>query len=227
MFSSGPAEDAAAAKRAGLEKGYGQLSGLYGQGREALTSNYTDALEPYQELYGKSMGGFDAYGDATGANGPEGLARAKQNFQAGPGYQFQMDQGIDALSRAGVARGQATGNTLQDAQKFGSGLASQEYGNYVSRLQPFLSGASGAATGIAGVKTGLGSGLNQSFMGQGQGAFNTQKGIGEADADAAMADYNASANLWNFGLNAAKTAASFIPGGGGGGSTRPRVGPFG
>jgi hypothetical protein len=32
-----------------------------------------------------------------------------------------------------------------------------------------------------------------------------------------MAPYQASQNLWNFGLNAAKTAASFIPGGGGGG----------
>lgn len=208
VFSSGPAEEAAAAKRAGLEKGYGDLSNLYGQGREALTTNYTDALQPYQQIYDKSQGGADAYGDATGANGPEGLARAKQNFQAGPGYQFQMDQGIDALSRAGVARGQATGNTLRDAQEFGSNLASTEYGNYVNRLQPFLSGASGAASGIAGVKTGLGSGLNQSFQGQGQGAYKTQAGIGEADADAAMADYNASANLWNFGLNAAKTAAS-------------------
>lgn len=212
LFSSKPAEEAAAAKEAAARAGYAQYGDLAGQGRNALTTNYTAALQPYQQLYDTARGGTNAYADATGASGPEGLARARANFQSSPGFDFQLDTGIDALARAGVARGQATGNTLQDAQKFGSGLASQEWGNYINRLQPFLGAGQNAASGIGNTYTGLGQGLAGSYGQQGQAAIGTQNAIGQAQSDAALAPYNASANLWNFGLNAAKTAASFIPG---------------
>jgi hypothetical protein len=41
-------------------------------------------------------------------------------------------------------------------------------------------------------------------------AYGTNVGIGNAQAAAALAPQQASQNLWNFGLNAAKTAAAFI-----------------
>lgn len=214
VFSGDSAKEAAAAKAAALQTGYNQFSDLAGQGRGALTTNYTAALQPYQELYAKGSRGYDAYADATGASGPEGLARAKANFQASPGFEFALNQALDANDRRAAGRGMlASGNTIDDTNRIATGYAMQDWGNYVDRLQPFLGQASGAAAGQAGLYSGLGEGLNRSYLGQGAQAYNTQAGIGDANADAAMADYNASANLWNFGLNAAKTAAGFLGGG--------------
>src|SRR5262245_16707354 len=207
IFGSSAAQEAAGAQRNALTQGYGQLSGLYDTGRNALTTNYTSALQPYQELYGKSSAGYDAYADASGANGPAGLARAQSNFQTSPGFNFQLNTGIDALTRAGNAKGVATGNVLREAQDYGSGLASQEWGNYVNRLAPFLSGAQASAGGLSGVFTGLGQQLGQSYFGQGQQALNTQKAVGDAAATAAMDQNRAGAQTWSTIGSAATLAA--------------------
>lgn len=217
MFTSKAADKAAAAKQAGLNAGYDQASGLYGQGRDAITTNYTEALQPYQDLYKQGNAGYGAYADATGANGQEGFGRAKANFQSSPGFDFQLNQGVDALSRAGVARGVATGNTLQDAQKFGTGLAQQDWGNYVSRLQPFMGATQNAAAGQAGVLTSEGNALNQSYGQQGNLGYQTQTGIGDAKATAAMDRNRASGQAWNAignvaGLAVGAAGAGMIPG---------------
>jgi hypothetical protein len=92
--------------------------------------------------------GARAYGDAVGANGTDGYARARTNFQTDPGYQFQMDQGQQALNRAHAAAGNLnSGNADADTLKFSQGLADQSYGNYVSRLAALLHGAGAATAG--------------------------------------------------------------------------------
>lgn len=216
IFSDQPAKDAAAARQFGLQKGYQDASGQYGQARDALTSNFTAAGKPFQTLFDQSQGGSNAYGDATGANGPEGQARARANFQSSPGFDFQLNTGIDALTRAGNAKGVATGNTLRDAQTYGSGLAQQDWGNYVNRLQPYLGAGQSAAGGIAGVDTGLGTGLANNYQGQGGLAFNTATGQGDAQASANLAKYNASGNMWGALFKGADIAAKAFGGGGGG-----------
>jgi hypothetical protein len=223
IFSSKPAEDAAQKRIAGLNAGYGQASDLYGQGRNALQSNFTAAAQPFQTLFNQSQGGSDAYGDATGANGPEGQARARANFQSSPGFDFQLNTGVDALSRAGAAKGVATGNVLRDAQTYGTGLAQQDWGNYVNRLQPYLGAGQGAAGGVANALTGLGSGLNANLTGQGGLGFQTQTGIGDANASADLAKYNASGNLWGALLGLGNLGAKF----GGFGSLGGGSGPGG
>jgi hypothetical protein len=225
VFSSGPQEEAARLRQAALEKGYQQYSDLTGQGRDALQTNYAAALQPYQGLQPTAQAGYGLYGDVTGAGGAAGQDRARALFQTDPGYEFTRDQGLDAINRTGVARGGAVGNTMADAGKYATGLASQQYGDWVSRLAPWLGQGQQTASGIAGINTGLGNQLAGSYGQQGQAALGTQQGIGQAQSDAALAPYNASANLWNFGLNAAKTAASFIPGGGGG-MQMPGRGPY-
>jgi len=204
IFSTGPAEQAAQDKIDMLKQGYSQLSDLYGQGRSTLTDYYTRALQPWQSLQGAAGGGYQAYADATGANGPEGMARARAQFQSSPGFDFQLNTGVDALARARAAAGGATGNTLQDALKYGTGLAQQDWGNYVSRLQPFLQQGDVVAGGIAGIDTGLGSNLATSMQNQGTAA-NTMFGqVGDTLAQKDLAAYNASGNLVNLGLNALK-----------------------
>jgi hypothetical protein len=207
LFSGDAARDAAAARTAGIQQGYGQLSGLYGQGREALTSSYDAGSQPLFSVFNQSQGGSQAYADATGANGPEGLARARTNFQSSPGFDFQLNRGVDALSRAGAAKGVATGNVLRDAQEFGTGLAQQDWGNYVSRLQPFLGQGTTTAQSIGQLGANRGNALLGSFQGQGGAANTAQTGIGDANASAALADYNASQNMWNALMQGGRLAA--------------------
>lgn len=58
------------------------------------------------------------------------------DFQADPGYQFRMQQGLQALQGSAAARGGLlSGAALKGIEQYGQGLASQEYGNAFNRFQ--------------------------------------------------------------------------------------------
>ena len=55
-------------------------------------------------------------------------------FQADPGYQFRMSEGMKALERSAAGRGLLqSGGTLKGIQQYGQNLASSEYENAFSR----------------------------------------------------------------------------------------------
>lgn len=198
------ADDAAQAKIAGLNAGYSQASDLFGTGRGALNTNYASALKPFQTTFDSATLGANAYGNALGLNGPGGSADATAAFRNNPGYGFAFDQGLQGIDRGAAARGMLTsGNTLNAEQQFGTGLADQTYQSYVKNLQPYLGQQLGAAGGIAGVNMGLGNSLNTSYGNQGNLAYNTQAGIGNANASADLANANSSnaflGNILNLG----------------------------
>jgi hypothetical protein len=198
IFSNNNAEQAARDRNAGLQQGYDALSSNYGQGRDAINAGANTATGYYKPLLDKYGAGTNAYGDATGANGTEGFARAKTNFQADPGYGFQMDQGLQALQRTHAAAGNLnSGNADADTLKFATGLADQSYGNYVTRLQPYFAAEGGAANGAANVATGQANALNQSYQGEGGAANSNFTGQGASTAAADMNNYNISQNMWN------------------------------
>jgi hypothetical protein len=196
IFGTGAQRTAANDQIAGINAGYDQLSGLYGQGRGALQQNYTAGLQPFMQNYGTASGGQNQLASLLGF-GPQGSGGIQQTLQNLPGYQFALQQGDENILRNQAATGQLnSGATNLDLQKFGQGLASQNYNNYVSQLQPFLGAANSAAGGIGGLYSGLGNNLNQSFTGQGNSAAGAQMGIGNANAGADLAGLNASGNIW-------------------------------
>ncbi|SFI84479.1 hypothetical protein [Albimonas pacifica] len=70
-----------------------------------------------------------------------------RGFEATPGYQFQLEQGQQAIDRSAAARGGLfSGATMKASQRFGQGLAAQEYNTYLNRLAA-LAGTGQAATG--------------------------------------------------------------------------------
>lgn len=216
IFSNDSAEKARDLANAGATKGYGDLSTLYGQGRDALTTNFGQAGDLYKNLITSYAPGAKAYGDAVGANGADGYTRAKTNFQTDPAYGFQMDQGLQGLQRTHAAAGNLnSGNADTDTLKFSQGLADQSYGNYVSRLAPYLSGEGSATAGAAGVNTGLGTALNSSFQGQGGAANTTATTIGNNDAGAELNKYKVGANMWNGLMGGANLLAGGMGGLGG------------
>lgn len=142
-----------------LQAGYNQAGNALTGGGNAANGYYDKAAGAYDPLaaLGQKYGaGTDLYLNSLGINGAGGNAAAVNAFQAGPGYQFSLDQGLNSIDRARNAAGMLSGgNTDRDAQNYGFGLANQEYGNWQNRLagliNPELSATSGAASGRAGV----------------------------------------------------------------------------
>lgn len=201
IFSNDDAEQAARDRNAGLQQGYNALSDLYGQGRNAITQGYDKASSYYAPLVASTTAGANAYGDASGANGTAGLQRAMDTFknsgQYGT-YGFSLDQGLQALNRTHAAAGNlSSGNADTDTLKFATGLANNTYGSYLSGLQPYLGANNSAVSGAAGVATGQGNALNQSYQGQGAAANANYTGQGASNAAADMNNYNISQNMWN------------------------------
>lgn len=138
-----------------------------------------------------AIGGFQPYVDAgnsavtmqsnaLGLNGAAGNEAATGAFQAGPGYQFAMDQGTQAALRGASAAGMLnSGNTLTALTGYGQGLANQEYGGWLDRLagqsQQGLQATTGQANGYSGLSSlyqgttddrlGLASAVTQGRMG--------------------------------------------------------------
>lgn len=67
-----------------------------------------------------------------------------------PSYKARFEGGQQALERSAAAKGMiGSGNVLQELQKYGQGMASQEFQNQYNRLVP-LTGATTGSPGAAG-----------------------------------------------------------------------------
>jgi hypothetical protein len=197
IFGTGDQQAAANAQIQGINQGYNQLSGLYGQGRGALQQNYTAGLQPYQQNYAQATAGTGAYGNAVGLGGPSGNNQAIAAFMNNPGYQFQLQQGNNAINAQAAATGyNNSGNQAIALSKFNQGLAGTGWQNYISNLSPYFNQANTAAGGIGGLYSGLGQGLNASYGNQGNAAYGAQTSIGNANANADLAGLTASGNEW-------------------------------
>lgn len=165
LFGGGAEAEAANKNRALYDayktEGTSNINAGYDTARSDL-EGARSAFAPLSSLAQKYGAGTDLYLDALGANGAAGNTRATGAFQAGPGYQFALDQGLQALNRRRAAGGMLdSGNADLDAIRFGTGLADQTYGDWLTRLSdlvnPELSATSGAASGQAGIQGGLAS----------------------------------------------------------------------
>jgi hypothetical protein len=173
-----------------------------------LRNAYGEAGRYWDPIYGGNLEGFLSYGDALGLGGPTGYERARTAFRTSPGYQYALDEGLNAVLRNASRLGNiGSGNTLTALQSRGQALADQEWGNYIARLAPYLAGAQTATAGRAGVTTDLGKQLNTNQLYKGGIGFQTEAGIGNANADAAMADTVASGNLWRALMGGTNAAA--------------------
>lgn len=122
---------------------------------------------------------------AGGINLPEDAPRGLGVFQESPDYQFRLSEGLKAIDRGAGARGLlGSGRRLKDLARFGSNLASQEYGNFTNRLLA-LSGlgqaandsnaafGSRASESVANIASNRGSSLSNLAIARGTNNSNT------------------------------------------------------
>jgi hypothetical protein len=212
LFSTKPAEDAAKDKIAGINAGMSSANSTLDAGQANADALYGQAYAPFSSLIDSTGRGSTAYGDATGANGAAGLANAKALFTATPGYQSGFDLLTDANDRRAASRGiLASGNTIADTTKLATTYADQNYGNYVSRLSPYLNANQSAITGGAAVK-GAQAGADLGVAGQKANyGYTGNTAIGNANADKDMAAYSASKNFWGALAGGAQLALGMPP----------------
>lgn len=187
------AEEAARLQREAGQEASGIIQQSYMGARDELTSGARDQLEALQRA--GLMTGYSADEVRNLAQslderyarqrlaGDEALSRLQatllggdmSGFESSPGYQFRMEQGLQAIDRAAAARGNMGGGAhLRALNEYGQGVASQEYGSYINRLMG-LQGIGAQATSES-ARTAMGmAGLRSSLLGQ-QAGYTAQGG---------------------------------------------------
>ncbi|XUM21068.1 tail fiber domain-containing protein [Bradyrhizobium oligotrophicum S58] len=211
LFTNDVAKDAANDQILGINKGLTQATGNINQGIDALKTNYTAGLQPFLQNYATANTGVDQLKNLLGLNGPAGNQSALTSLENTPGYQFALKSGNDAVNAAAAANGTlASGKQLLDLSKYNQGLASTTYQNAVSNLQPFLGASQGAASGIAGVNTGLGNATAGQYDTLANLNWNAATGVGNANANATLAENQANQNIFNGLTSIASLGASLF-----------------
>lgn len=163
---------------------------------------YTDAgsaaLSALRTGLGIGSGVSPAIYDQPGgiaSNSPTGaFARpfTLADFNASPAYQFNLQQGQDAINAGAAARGNYFGaGTLKDLARFTQGLAGNEFqtarGNFVqdqgtnfNRLLALVTGGQGAASSLSSLQSGIANNV-----------ANLTTGIGNAQASGIVGSQNA------------------------------------
>jgi hypothetical protein len=70
-------------------------------------------------------------------NSLKGLLTDPSSFQGTPGFQFALGQGLNAVNRSN-SRMRGSGSALAALTNYGTGLATQDYGNEVDRMGRLL-----------------------------------------------------------------------------------------
>lgn len=157
--------------------------------------------KPLQSKYGAATSlGLDG----LGVNGAAGNARATQAFQAGPGYQWAVDQSLDGINRHSAAGGGPApgGNTLAALSDRAGNMANQEYGSWLDRLNGYVSPEMAATGGVAGYEAAKAPVYTNTANSIASLGTNTTTGLNDQNTQAANAEMAGSKNLWGFGLNA-------------------------
>ncbi|HDA7126305.1 TPA: hypothetical protein O5T86_001309 [Staphylococcus aureus] len=90
-----------------------------------------------------------------GLNGDQALGQsALERFYQSPDYTFALKGGSDALDNSAAAKGGVLGgNQIRAQTEYGAGLATQNLGGYLGRLQAMSGQGIQAASGVAGPNT--------------------------------------------------------------------------
>lgn len=152
---------------------------------------YNDQRAAFQPYLAAGNNALQAYNYNLGL-GPKPVGYT--GFQGSPGFDFQLSQGQRAIDGSAAARGGVfSGATLKAQQQFGTGLAQQDFYNYLAQLSGLAGMGSGAAgmTATAGGNFGAAQGNALASIGNAQAAGAV--GVGNAINSAignALGTYN-------------------------------------
>lgn len=140
-------------------------SGAAGQQAVAGNKDAANILQPYAQAGTGAVGALSS-----------GLGTS---FQQSPGYQWQLGQGIDAIQNSASAQGGVnSGNTLKALQTYGTGLANQDYYNWLNAQYNLANLGANAGQAQGNFLVGAGNANANATLGIGTGIGNALTGIG-------------------------------------------------
>lgn len=183
----------------------------------AQTSSVAAANQTQANIFNTETGIESPYLQA-GSNGLSQLQLAlpgltkpfsMSDFQNNPGYQFQMQQGLQALNQSAAAKGElGSGGTMKAIEQYGQGLAGTQYqqafNNYMAQNQQSYGMLSGLAN-YGQVGAGQLTGAAQNYGNQVSG---NQVGLGNSIAAANIGQANRTSGLIGQGATAGAIAFS-------------------
>lgn len=200
-----------------LQDNQGKILGELGQGYDAAQGFLGQAGDLYKGMTAAGQPGLDKYGALTLGSGAD-IQRA---LEGTGGYQFNMDQGLQALQRSRAAQGMlASGNTDTDTLAFAQGLAGQQLAAERAALNPYLGMYTGGVQGQAGVLGSQAGTATDYYTSRANTLDDTTKNIVGLGSQALLAGDQAKsqnqANMINIGTGLLKGATSLFTGGLGG-----------
>ncbi|MDE2099129.1 MAG: hypothetical protein KGL39_17880 [Patescibacteria group bacterium] len=138
--------------------------------------NATDQMKKMQAQNIALAAPYQATGTAAASNLSNLLnpGTAASTLASTPGYQFELQQGNNALNNANAASGMAgSGAALKAAQQFGQGLAGTTYNTAVNQNLSAAGLGANALTGAMNANTNLGNVIGMGTLGQAGNVNNT------------------------------------------------------
>lgn len=196
LFDNNNAQAAANDQISGIQQGEAQATNSINTGLNSATNSYLAGLQPAQTNSAAANQGVNALGNLLGLNGAAGNASATQQLQNTPGYQFTLDQGTQNALRNQAATGQlASGATDVALQNLGQQTATASaYQPYLSALQQYLPYSTQNAQTQGGLYAGLAGTQSNTGNTLGSLQYGAATSVGNANANAALANNNAAAN---------------------------------
>ena len=130
---------------------------FYNTGQGEIKDAVQQGQGYFQPYYGTGTQAVGQESALLGLQGQDAANAAMSTFQASPGYQWRLQQGlrgIDAGAAAGVRQpGVRSGATIKAEEAYGQGLASSEFGDYFTRLNALAGMGQSAGTSLANLGT--------------------------------------------------------------------------
>lgn len=192
-----------------LQANEGRVLNELGQGQTAAQGYLGQAGDLWKDFASQGLGGLERY-QALTTGSPANMNAA---LEGTPGYQFAMDQGLQALNRRRAAGGMLnSGNADVDAIQFGQGLASQTLGQERQALLPLMGMYQQGVQGQSGVLAGQGQLANDYHTNRASVMDNTTKSVLGLGAEAFKAGDQAKSQNQANALTAAKIVGSLVLG---------------
>lgn len=143
------------------------------EGMAAIDTGVNKAGGYLQQIADQYSPFASMYTNAMGLGGAEGNAAARDAFTTSPGYEFNLNQGLQAVQRGAAGSGLlSSGNLMTALQDRGAGLASQEWNGWLDRLgggatnySTALGNQASLHTNAAGQRVDLLTGVSNALMG--------------------------------------------------------------
>lgn len=159
-----------------LVKGSGQ-SGAISQGQQQANAD----VQPWVT---SGTAANTQQSNLLGLNGQDAADTAMKSFQSSPGYQFSLTQGLRGVDAGAAAKGMLrSGATLKAEDTYASGLANQDFGNYMDRLNKLST--TGESAGVNQASTDTSAASNQSSI-YGNTAGGVSNSLGSALSNPAV-----------------------------------------